>query len=79
MNIRLQQSWNRSGKTGPVGRTEPAGFCRFYRFKIFLFNKFPLGPPQALVRNELQKFLDMDIFLSKLCRVQVQVQLMLLQ
>jgi hypothetical protein len=62
--------------TGPVGRTEQAGF---YRFKIFFIQKVPLGPPQALLGNELDKFLDMEFFLSKLCRVQVQVQLMLLQ
>jgi hypothetical protein len=48
-------------------------FAGFYRLKIFLFNKFPIGPPQTLVRNELHKFVDMDFFLSKLCRVQVQV------
>jgi hypothetical protein len=51
----------------------------FAGLKFFLFDKFLLGPPQALVRNELHKFLDMDFFLSKVCRVQVQVQLMLLQ
>jgi hypothetical protein len=70
------------GRVG-TGPTEPARSGRFLPvftgLKFFLFNKFPLGPPQALVRNELHKFLDMDFFLSKLCRVQVQVQLMLLQ
>jgi hypothetical protein len=43
----------------------------FTDLKFFLFNKFPLAPPQALVRNELHKFLDMEFFLSKVCRVQV--------
>jgi hypothetical protein len=62
----ISQSWN---GTGPV----------FTGLKFFLFNKFPLGPPQALVRNELHKFLDMEFFLSNVCRVQVEARLMLLQ
>ncbi len=37
----------------------------FTDLKFFLFNKFPLAPPQALVRNELHKFLDMEFFWVK--------------
>jgi hypothetical protein len=77
----MWQGWNRSGRIGPdqlEGLNRPV-FAGFWRFKIFLFNKFLLGQPQALVRNELYKFLDMEFFLSKVCRVQVQVQLTLLQ
>ncbi len=74
----MHQSWNRFGKTGPdqlEGLDRPV----FTGLNFFLFNKVPLGSPQALVGNELDKFLDMEFFLSKLCRVQVQVQVMLLQ
>ncbi len=50
--------------------TETAGL------KFFYLINFPFVPPQTLVRNELHKFLDMEFFRSKVCRVQVQVILL---